>query len=146
MLFIVCEETPYSWITWKKEALSHKTFGSKIEFFISDQVRKKLVSHINFDLDKKNFLTFFGPWVEINYVLQHCAYSKAGLKIKCSHTLKSNRISPGVKFYTSLKSLLRELFQRRNFTPGRNLICDGRLKKPNNKEFLEFVIHVEVKI
>ena len=49
------------------------------------------------------FFTSFSPWVKIDLLCTTFTHDKAGLKTKCSHTLKSYIISPEVKFHTPLR-------------------------------------------
>ena len=59
----------------KKEALSHMTFGLEIEFSISNRVRKKLVSHINFNPVGKNLFHFISPLGGNRFTLYNIAHT-----------------------------------------------------------------------
>ena len=76
-LYVVffCKKALYSSITWKKEALPHMTFGLKMEFSISDKVRKKLVLHINFNLGEKNFFHFLWTLGGNRFTLYNIAHT-----------------------------------------------------------------------
>ena len=107
MLFFVCKEALYSSITWKKEALPHMTFGPKMEFSISDRVRKKLVSHINFNPGEKNFFHFLWTLGRNRFTLYNIAHTiRPGWKLNAVTRWNQTELVPEWNF-TRLYNHLR---------------------------------------
>ena len=73
--YLICKEALYSLITWKKEAQSRMTFGPEIEISISDRVRKKWVSHTNFNPGEKNFFHLISPLGGNRFTLCNIAHT-----------------------------------------------------------------------